>query len=143
MQQTPSNSPESPKSEPKQSENKPPPIRLASDSEFVEQLAPIEPRKILEALVSIPIETWNYKFEDKSIRHIGPMAQDFYAAFGMGANDKMIYHMDGIGVCMASIKGLYALLQEQGAQIAQLQEELSQQATQIDQLQMLINQGKV
>ena len=140
MQQTPSNEPTS---EPKKSENKPPPIRLASDREFVEQLAPIDPRQILEALAGISIETWNYKFEDKSIRHIGPMAQDFYAAFGMGATDKMIYHMDAIGVCMASIKGLYALLQEQSAQIDQLQEELSQQATQIDKLHRLINEGKV
>ncbi len=124
------------------SESQPPPVQLASDREFVEQLASVEPRQILEALVRIPIETWNYKFEDESIRHIGPMAQDFYAAFGLGNTDKMIYHMDAIGVCMASIKGLYALTQDQAAQITQLREELSKQATQIAELHMLMNQKK-
>ena len=129
-------------SQPDASETQSPPVELATDREVVESLAPVEPREILEALVRIPIETWNYKFEDQSIRHIGPMAQDFYAAFGLGDSDEVIYHVDAIGICMSSIKGLYTLIQEQAEQITQLQEELDQQATQIEKLRNLIQEKK-
>ena len=39
---------------------------------------------VLELLSKIPIETWNYNSQDPSIRHMGPMAQDFHRAFGVG-----------------------------------------------------------
>ncbi len=55
------------------SESQSPPVELVTDRDLVEQLAPVEPRDILEALVRIPIETWNYKFEDQDIRHIGSL----------------------------------------------------------------------
>ena len=44
-------------------------------------------REVLERLDTIPIATWNYKAQNKSIRHIGPMAQDFAAAFNVGEDD--------------------------------------------------------
>ena len=41
-------------------------------------------RRTLDRLCGVPITTWNYKSQDASIRHIGPMAQDFHAAFAVG-----------------------------------------------------------
>lgn len=50
--------------------------------------------------------TWNYSADDPSIRHIGPMAQDFAAVFGVGADDRHIHPIDGQGVALAAVQGL-------------------------------------
>jgi hypothetical protein len=49
------------------------------------------------------------------------MAQDFYAAFGVGEDDRHISTVDADGVALAAIQGLYQLMQEQNAQIVALE----------------------
>jgi hypothetical protein len=80
---------------------------------------------ILTRLASVSIETWNLQSQDPSIRHIGPMAQDFYAAFGVGEDDTHITTMDADGVALAAIQGLYELSQEQAARIEALEARVS------------------
>jgi len=53
----------------------------------------------------MPITTWNMK--GSRTRQLGPTAQDFYAAFGLGNSDKTINNTDAQGVAMAAIQGLY------------------------------------
>lgn len=77
-----------------------------SDRERKENFDVIKPEVVLDKLLSMPLSTWNYKFEDKKIRHIGPMAQDFIATFEVGSTDKAIYTVDADGVAFASIKAL-------------------------------------
>ena len=76
----------------------------------------------------MPIDEWRYKTETGQ-RHLGPVAQDFYAAFGLGADDKHITTVDEGGVALAAIKGLYerteAALQAKDREIASLREELN------------------
>jgi hypothetical protein len=66
---------------------------------------------VLERLAAIEISTWNYKTQDHSIRHMGPMAQDFYAAFGLGEDQKRINTVDADGVALAAVQGLNVKLQ--------------------------------
>ncbi|MCH7704534.1 MAG: VCBS repeat-containing protein, partial [Planctomycetes bacterium] len=63
----------------------------------------VDGREVLERLRHLPIATWNYKAQDESIRHIGPMAQDFSAAFGVGEKETMITTIDADGVALAAI----------------------------------------
>jgi hypothetical protein len=79
-----------------------------SDRDQKENLAPVEGREVLARLAEIPITTWNYKAQDPTIRHIGPMAQDFYAAFGLGKDERHISTIDADGVALAAIQELYA-----------------------------------
>ncbi len=72
----------------------------------------------------MPLSTWNYKAQDDSIRHMGPMAQDFRAAFGLGVSDKLIDTIDPDGVALAAIQGLHSLVQEKDAEIAELRGRL-------------------
>ena len=72
-------------------------VPLSAHPEFVENVETIAPQEVLKKLAEIPIQTWNYKSEDSAIRHMGPMAQDFYGAFGLGNTDKAIFHIDAIG----------------------------------------------
>jgi Tfp pilus assembly protein FimV len=86
----------------------------------------------LARLAQVPISTWNYRAEDASIRHIGPTAQDFHAAFGLGYNDTSISTVDADGVALAAAQGLYDLSQEQAARIQQLEAENTDLQTQLD-----------
>jgi hypothetical protein len=91
-----------------------------SDRNAKANFADVDQRVVLMSLAQIPIQTWNYRSDDPSLRHMGPMAQDFYAAFAVGADDKHIDSIDANGVALAAIQGLYQLLQEKDAQIAAL-----------------------
>lgn len=95
----------------------------ASDRDSKANVRPVNGGEVLARLGEISIATWNYKSQNPSIRHIGPMAQDFYAAFGMGEDDRHISTLDADGVALAAIQGLYQFVQEQQAQIAALQQQ--------------------
>ncbi|MCH8066745.1 MAG: tail fiber domain-containing protein, partial [Chloroflexi bacterium] len=96
---------------------------VISDRNVKANFDAVDGRDVLDQLASIPIETWNLKSQDESIRHIGPMAQDFYAAFDVGENNTHITTSDADGVALAAIQGLYELAQEQESQIAALKGE--------------------
>jgi len=95
-----------------------------SDRALKENVASVDTGQLLARLAQVPVTTWNYKSQDPSIRHIGPMAQDFYAAFGVGEDDRHISTIDADGVTLAAIQGLYAenqaLQAENAAQQAQI-----------------------
>jgi hypothetical protein len=91
-----------------------------SDRNAKTNFAPVDSRQILTRLASLPIQTWNNKSQDPSIRHIGPMAQDFYAAFGVGEDERHITTLDADGVALAAIQGLYQMLQEKEGEVAAL-----------------------
>src|SRR4029077_2777235 len=57
-----------------------------SDRNAKENFTPANVRDVLEKVAALPMTTWNYKSQDKTVRHIGPMAQDFSAAFAVGEN---------------------------------------------------------
>ena len=94
-----------------------------SDRNAKENFAPVDGQDVLASLAKIPIETWNLKSQDPSIRHIGLVAEDFYAAFGIGEDNRHINAGDANGVALAAIQGLYQLSQEQEARIEALEAE--------------------
>ena len=96
----------------------------ASDRNVKANFNPIDARTILQRVIDLPIETWNYQAEETGVRHIGPMAQDFYAAFGVGSDDKSISTIDADGVSLAAIQGLYQIVQEKDARITALEARL-------------------
>jgi hypothetical protein len=97
-----------------------------SDRELKENFTPVDGRLILERLSLIPITEWNMKSQDPSIRHIGPMAQDFYAAFGLGESERYINSSDADGIALVSIQALYQMSLEKEEQIARLSRELEE-----------------
>jgi hypothetical protein len=84
-----------------------------SDRALKTNFATVDPGDMLQRVRELPIATWNYTSDDPAIRHIGPMAQDFAALFGVGADDRHIHPLDGQGVALAAIQGL-------GAEVARL-----------------------
>ncbi|MSP11327.1 MAG: hypothetical protein EXR62_00075 [Chloroflexi bacterium] len=107
----------------------------ASDQALKANFAPVNGREILARLAAMPMSTWNYKSQSADIRHIGPVAQDFYAAFGVGEDNTHISTVDGDGVALAASQALYTLVQEKEQQISALQVQVSAQQEQIQALQ--------
>ena len=98
----------------------------------VQALGPAAVRagEVLEKVAALPLSTWNYKSQDRGIRHIGPMAQDFKAAFNLGETDTGINSIDADGVALAAIQGLNQKVEEKERRLA----ELEQKQTEIDEL---------
>jgi len=94
-----------------------------SDRNLKDNFTPVDGQEVLASLADIPITTWNYKAQDAATRHMGPVAQDFFAAFGLGESDTSINTVDADGVALSAIQGLYELSQEQAARIQALEEE--------------------
>jgi hypothetical protein len=99
-----------------------------SDRGAKENFCDVDEDTVLERLAAVPIETWNLKSQDPSIRHIGPMAQDFAAAFGVGEYGDRITTSDADGVAFAAIQALYRKLQAQEGRIRELEARLAQSA---------------
>jgi hypothetical protein len=80
---------------------------------------------LLDKLAAIPIQQWNYKWErDDDVPNIGPMAQDFKAAFYPGRDDKGISTLEFDGVELAAIQGLNKKLEQQRAELQAKQSEI-------------------
>jgi hypothetical protein len=78
----------------------------ASDRNLKENFATVSPDDILTKIDELPVTEWNYKSEDPSIKHIGPIAQDFYAIFGLGNNNTSISTIDPAGIALLGIQAL-------------------------------------
>ena len=112
-----------------------------SDRNAKDAVLPINGNEVLDRVVAMPLATWHYKAQDVQYRHMGPMAQDFYAAFGLGESDKGIDTIDADGVALAAIQGLNAKLiserDEKDKEIALLHEELAAQQARVASLESL------
>lgn len=83
-----------------------------SDSAKKEKHQPIDSEMLLHKIAKFRLTTWNYKGQDpKTFRHYGPMAQDFYAAFGQDnygtiGCDTLINQADFDGINFTAIQAL-------------------------------------
>ena len=78
----------------------------ASSREFKTNFVSLDINEILNKVNQLNVLQWNYKIEDPSIKHIGPIAEDFYSAFGLGNDNKHISTLDTAGVALVSIQAL-------------------------------------
>jgi hypothetical protein len=113
-------------------------ITPSSDRNLKKNFDSVNPQEVLERVASLPIQQWTYKAEEDAVRHVGPMAQDFHAAFGLGANDTTIATVDADGVALAAIQGLNQKLEreakEKDCRIAKLEETVNELADLVNEL---------
>jgi hypothetical protein len=82
-------------------------LTQSSDRNAKMAIEPVDSTEILAKVKALPVSSWTYKHDaNDGTRHIGPMAQDFYAAFGTGRDDKGISSLDSAGVALAAIQAL-------------------------------------
>lgn len=95
----------------------------SSDRALKENFKLVDVGDILAKVARLPLSQWNFK-EDPTDRHLGPMAQDFRAAFGLGSDDKHITTVDADGVALAAIQGLNQKLEQKETEITELKARL-------------------
>ena len=101
-----------------------------SDSTRKERFVPMNHAEVLSKINAMKLSSWNYKGQ-REIRHYGPMAQDFYAAFGYDALgqvgcDTLINSHDFAGVTFAGVQALIRENEKLKAELAQVKAENSQ-----------------
>src|SRR5215469_2082049 len=102
-----------------------------SDRNVKDNFGAVDGTALLARLAALPIATWNYKAQADSIRHMGPTAQDFRAAFGLGEDERHISTVDSEGVALAAIQALYKLSQQQVQELTRQVNELQNQVARL------------
>lgn len=98
-----------------------------SDKNKKENFEKVSSALILDKIASLEISTWNYKSQAKTIRHIGPMAQDLYQLFSFGESDTTISTIDMDGISLSAIQ-----------ELSKKTNELEIKAKEIEKLQQLV-----
>jgi hypothetical protein len=113
-----------------------------SDRNAKENFVSVNPTDVLAKVAALPISEWNYKSQNASVRHVGPMAQDFHAAFQVGETDTGITAVDANGVALAAIQGLNEKLEVRSRKsevgILKLQRENAELKRELDHLKELV-----
>jgi hypothetical protein len=120
-----------------------------SDRNVKTAIVPLDDASVLAKVAVLPVSEWSYIAQGTGVRHVGPMAQDFYAAFGVGEDNKHIATIDEDGIALAAIKGLAnrterqdgelrmqrAVIARKDRQLALLEHRVAQLATAVAALQ--------
>jgi trimeric autotransporter adhesin len=86
----------------------------ASSRSYKENFGAVNGLDVLSRLVKLPIMTWDYKGSSEG-QHMGPVAEDFKASFGLAGDGKSISTVDADGIALAAIQGLNAKLETENA----------------------------
>ncbi len=114
---------------------------VLSDRASKKNLVVTDGQEVLEKLSTLPLWHWNYRWElDGAAPHLGPMAQDFKAAFYPGRDDRTITTLEFDGVQLAAIQGLYERMKSDNRA---LREELSLRAAEIAELRRTVDEFRV
>ena len=92
----------------------------ASDVRRKRDFVPVSGEDVLARLRSLPLSTWSYRVGPSGVRHMGPMAQDFRRAYGLGNDSTTIGTVDADGVALAAAQALEVRTRTQAEQIAAL-----------------------
>jgi hypothetical protein len=109
----------------------------SSDRNLKENIQPVDVARVLQRVVELPLYIWNAKGVDPDVKHMGPTAQDFMAAFELGNNDKMIGMQDADGVALAAIQRLHQLSEEQRESLDKQQQRIVELEASVSQLEAL------
>jgi len=101
----------------------------SSDRHLKSNVEPLDNREVLLKVMALPISSWNLKTDKTKARHVGPMAQDFHAAFGLGSDERHIAPLDAASVALVAIQEIVrskdAEIAKRDNQIAELERRLS------------------
>jgi hypothetical protein len=93
----------------------------ASSASQKENFTVVDKEALLEKLRSLPVTQWNHKVDGPAVKHIGPVAEDFYRTFGVGHDDGGLAAFDMGGISLAAVKELYEKNLAQKAELESLQ----------------------
>ncbi|MBP7776265.1 MAG: tail fiber domain-containing protein [Acidobacteria bacterium] len=96
----------------------------SSDVRLKHRFRDLDADDLLSRFARMPVTEWSYKAQDATVRHIGPTAQNFFAAFGLGSDRLGIGTLDASGVALAGVKALEARTRALQAEVEALRQQL-------------------
>lgn len=105
-----------------------------SDVNMKTGIKPVDHEATLQKVLELPITEWSY-IEDPSVRHLGPMAQDFHAAFRLGHGETTISTVDPTGVALSAIKGLATRVEDQAELLVEQMDEMEELRQRVKELE--------
>jgi hypothetical protein len=106
-----------------------------SDRQLKREITSVDSADVLTRLKDLPLATWRYETEPDGVRHLGPMAQDFRAAFGLGTDDRTYHAVDAHGVAFAALQALERLLRQERDRVTNLERENDRLRQRIERLE--------
>jgi hypothetical protein len=104
----------------------------SSSRTLKDRFATVDGEDLLARIRQVPVNSWSYIGEQGNVRHLGPFAEDFRAAFGLGTDERSIGLLDIDGVNFAAVKALETRteqlqqqIQERDRRIADLEARLA------------------
>jgi hypothetical protein len=112
-----------------------------SDKNLKENIQPVEQNDMLNKINQLKISSWNYTREGNNVKHIGPMAEEFYQLFNVGNDNKSISTIDPAGISLVGIQALSrqnaelkTMVSNQNDKILELQNKIEQLSKEFDNL---------
>jgi hypothetical protein len=110
-----------------------------SDVRRKRAFAAVHGEDVLTRLAAMPILTWTYDVEGDEVRHVGPTAQDFHAAFGLGGTDDThIATVDADGVALVAAQALAARTEALGAENRALRAENADLLARVERIEAIL-----
>lgn len=113
-------------------------LSSGSSQSWKKNIQEVDAAQVLEMLRQVPVARWQYKNDASESDHVGPMAEDFYAAFGLGADAQHLAPADLAGVAFASVKALATELEETNDELRALHEENDALRARLDRIERLL-----
>ena len=113
------------------------PFTSSSDKTKKENFQPVDGEEVLGKIRGFALTSWNFIGHDPTaFRHYGPMAQDFFAAFGHDAvgqigSETTINAGDMAGILMSAVQAL----EQRTAELKQKEAQMAVLASQVEDLQ--------
>jgi len=102
----------------------------ASSRTFKEGVDAVDAQSTLDKLLALPIRSWRYRGPEQG-RHVGPFAEDFAAAFGLGDDPQHIATVDADGIALVAIQALAARVEMLQARLDRLESGASVRGTRV------------
>jgi hypothetical protein len=115
----------------------------SSDKTKKENFKPVDGEEVLEKIRGFELTSWNFIGHDpKEFRHYGPMAQDFFAAFGHDGlgqigSETTINSGDIAGILMIAVQAL----EKRTAELKQKEAQIAALAARLEALELRQNQS--
>ncbi|HWX19084.1 MAG TPA: FG-GAP-like repeat-containing protein [Candidatus Binatia bacterium] len=118
-------------------------VQLTSDRNAKENFTAVSSLSVLAKVAALPLTEWNYKGDAADIRHMGPMAQDFFAAFSLnGEDNRHISAGDEGGVALAAIQGLNQKLEQQVKEVKEKEKEIRDLKQRLERLERTLVEAR-
>jgi hypothetical protein len=108
-----------------------------------ENFCALDGEELLSKIRSLSITEWNYKGGDSNVKYIGPVAQEFFAAFHLGGTDSLGINSISIdGVNMAAVQALEKRtreLREKTVELDAVQRKLAEMETRLARLELILS----